>query len=71
MPERRWQLFAVRCGTCETLLMTAPLIGAVEIKHFENHLRSCGQRDPLPDSPTLGEVMRHVRVVIVDPAREG
>ncbi len=69
MSERRWQLFAVRCGTCETLLMTTALIGAVEIEHFENHVRSGGQRDPLPDSPTLGEVMRYLRVVTVDPAR--
>ena len=67
MSERRWQLFAVRCATCETLLMTTLLIGAVEIKNFENHLRSCG-RDPLPDSPTLGEVMRRLRVAVVDQA---
>lgn len=69
MSERRWQLFAVRCGHCETLLMTTPLIGAVEIRQFENHVRSCAQSDPLPDSPTLGEVMRYLRVVTVDPTQ--
>ena len=68
MSERRWQLFAVRCATCEKLLMTAPLIGAAEIKQFEDHLRSCGQRDPLPDDPTMGEVMRRLRVAVVDQA---
>ncbi len=69
MPERRWQLFVVRCPTCETLLMMTPLIGADEIKHFEDHVRSCGPHDPLPNSPTLSEVMRHVRVATVDPTR--
>ena len=47
--------------------MRAPLIGALEIKLFEDHLRSCGQHDPLPASPTLGEVMRRLRVAVVDP----
>ena len=68
MSERRWQLFAVRCATCEKLLMTALLIGAAEIKQFEYHLRSCWQRDPLPDNPTMGEVMRRLRVAVVDQA---
>jgi len=48
--------------------MTTPLIGAVEIRLFEDHLRSCSQHDPLPESPTLREVMRRVRVRIADPA---
>lgn len=68
MYERIWQLFAVRCATCGTLLMTTPLIGASELKLVEDHLRACGPRDPLPDRPTLCEVMRRVRVGIVDPA---
>ena len=47
--------------------MTTPLIGAVEIEQFEDHVRSCARHDPLPESPTLGEVMRRVRVGTVDP----
>ena len=65
---RRWRLFVVSCASCEKTLMTTPLIGAVEITLFEDHLRSCSQHDPLPESPTLGEVMRRVRVGTVDPA---
>ena len=68
MSERRWQVFVVRCASCEKTLMTTPLIGAVEIKQFEDHVRSCARHDPLPESPTLGEVMRRVRVGVVDPA---
>ncbi len=67
MSERRWQVFVVRCASCEKTLMTTPLIGAVEIKQFEDHVRSCARHDPLPESPTLGEVMRRVRVGTVDP----
>jgi len=67
MSERRWQVFVVRCASCEKTLMTTPLIGAVEIKQFEDHVRSCARHDQLPESPTLGEVMRRVRVGTVDP----
>ncbi len=65
---RRWGLFVVTCASCEKPLMTTLLISAVEIKLFEDHLRSCSQHDPLPESPTLGEVMRRVRVGTADPA---
>ena len=66
---RRWRLFVIRCGGCEKPLMTTPLIGTVEIKAFEDHLRSCS-RDPLPESPTVEEVMRRVRIKTVDPSEE-
>ncbi len=46
MSERRWQVFVVRCASCEKTLMTTPLIGAVEIKQFEDHVRSCARHDP-------------------------
>src|SRR5205823_1410867 len=51
MSERRWQVFVVRCASCEKTLMTTPLIGAVEIKQFEDHVRSCARHDPLPHCP--------------------
>ncbi len=65
---RSWLLFVVTCASCEEPLMTTPLFGASEIKLLEDHLRSCSQHDPLPESPTLGEVMRRVRVGTADPA---
>ena len=68
MSERRWQVFVVTCASCEKPLMTTPLFGASEIRLFEDHLRSCSPHDPLPESPTLREVMRRVRVGVVDPA---
>ena len=64
---RRWGLFVVTCASCEKPLMTTPLFGASEIKLFEDHLRLCSQHDPLPESPTLREVMRRVRVGTADP----
>jgi len=30
MSERRWQVFVVRCASCEKTLMTTPLIGGTE-----------------------------------------
>ncbi|PYM68344.1 MAG: hypothetical protein DME10_27500 [Candidatus Rokuibacteriota bacterium] len=57
----------VTCASCEKPLMRTPLFGASVIKLLEDHLRSCSQHDPLPESPTLREVMRRVRVGTADP----
>ena len=64
MSERRWQLFAVRCATCEKLLMTAPLIGAAPalldaaqhaLARLELEVRE-GRVDPADYAITMGKL---------------
>ncbi len=70
MSDRVLRLFRVRCGNCEATLMTVALLGSEEIGSCEQHVRRCFERDPLPEHPLLGDVMRLVRITVVGTASE-
>jgi len=67
MPERT-RLFAVTCKGCGRSLATVERIRDPEIAVVTDHLDGCSPSEPLGDAPMLGEIMRHLRVAVVDRA---
>jgi ribosomal protein L34E len=59
--------FVVACAACQRPLMTVDRIRDAEIAALEDHLRRCGNSEPLGDAAPLSEIMRRIRVTV----REG
>lgn len=55
----------VRCVGCEQTLLRVERIGDPEIALLREHLRACGESDPLAQGAPLGDVMRRIRVTSV------
>jgi hypothetical protein len=66
MPEA--VVFEFRCKGCGRSLMTVERLRDPEIAVLEDHLRACGQSEPLGDTSMLGEIMARVRVASVQRA---
>jgi len=50
--------------------MTVERLRDPEIEVVVDHLRACSASEPLGDTPILGEIMRRVRVAVMDRARQ-
>ena len=65
MPEKSSRLFEVVCKECHRVLMTVERLRDPEVAVLVNHLRACAASEPLGETPMLGELLGHVRVMQV------
>ena len=70
MPDESSRVFEVVCKGCSRSLMTVERLRDPEIEVVVDHLRACSASEPLGDTPILGEIMRRVRVAVMDRARQ-
>ena len=65
MPEKSSRVFEVICKGCGRSLMTVERLRDPEIATLEGHVRACSYAEPLGETPMLGELLGHVRVMQV------
>ena len=65
MPEKSNRLFEVVCKGCGRTLVTVDRLRDPEIAALEAHIRACGQSESFGETPMLGELLGHVRVMQV------
>ena len=58
-------MFEVICKGCGRSLMTVERLRDPEIATLEGHVRACSHAEPLGETPMLGELLGHVRVMQV------
>ena len=66
MREASSRLFTVACKGCGRVLVTVERLRDPEIDTLVNHLHACAASEALGDTPTLGEIMRHLRAASVE-----
>ena len=56
-------MFTVVCKDCQRVLMTVERLRDPEIATLEGHIRACSHAEPLGETPMLGKLHSHVRVM--------
>jgi len=68
LADKLSRMFEVICKGCHRPLVTVERIRDPEIAMVTDHLQACAPSEPLGDAPMLGEIMRRVRVAVMDRA---